>query len=208
MRKFFDEKVRSGLHGSNPSLEKLDKLKKELADYKADQLPRVMIMSDDKPRETFILSRGEYLKPTEKASFQTPAFLPPMPKDAPQNRLGFANWLMSEQNPLTARVTVNRMWQHFFGTGFVKTSEDFGVQSEYPIHRELLDWLAVHFREKEWSTKSMHRMIVLSSTYRQASRVNEQHRRLDPENRLFARSSRFRMPSMVLRIGRLPRLIF
>lgn len=199
LRKFFDEKVRSGLHGSNASLQKLDKLKKELAEYRADQLPRVMIMSDDKPRETFVLSRGEYLKPTEKASFQTPAFLPPMPNDAPKNRLGFANWLMSEQNPLTARVTVNRMWQHFFGTGFVKTSEDFGVQSEYPIHRELLDWLAVHFREKEWSTKSIHRMIVLSATYRQSSQMKEQHRRVDPENRLFARSSRFRMPSMVLR---------
>ncbi len=174
-------------------------LKKSLADYKGDQIPRVMIMSDAKPRQTKILDRGEYLKPKEKVTFATPAFLPPLPEDAPRNRLGFARWLMSAEQPLTARVQVNRLWQHFFGTGIVKTSEDFGVQGEYPIHGPLLDWLAVEFREGGWSMKAINRLIVTSSTYRQSSKMNAEHRARDAENRLYARASRFRMPSMILR---------
>ena len=106
-----------------------------------------MIMSDAKPRETAILDRGEYLKPGTKVSFATPAFLPPMPEGRPPNRLGLASWLVMPEHPLTARVQVNRMWQHSFGAGIVKTSEDFGVQGEYPVHGELLDWLAVEFRD-------------------------------------------------------------
>lgn len=174
-------------------------LAKQLAAYKADQIPRVMIMSDDKPRETSILSRGEYLNPTEKVSFATPAFLFPLPANAPKNRLGFAQWLMAPENPLTARVQVNRYWQHYFGVGIIKTAEDFGVQSEYPIHGDLLDWLAVEFRDSGWSMKHMHRLIVNSATYRQSSRVTPELLELDRENRLFARASRFRMPSMLLR---------
>ena len=130
-----------------------------------------MIMSDQRqtaPRPPS-LDRGEYLRPKEKVSFATPAFLPPLPKDAPPNRLGFARWLVAADNPLTARVQVNRMWQYFFGTGIVKTSEDLGVQSEYPMHGPLLDWLAVEFRERGWSMKAMHRLIVTSATYRQSS---------------------------------------
>ena len=142
-------------------------------------------MSDAQPRETAILDRGEYLKPTEKVSFATPAFLPPHAGGAPANRLGLAQWLVMPEHPLTARVQVNRMWQHFFGTGIVKTSEDFGVQSEYPIHGELLDWLAVEFRERGWSMKAMHRLIVTSATYRQSSRVTPEHRARDLENRLY-----------------------
>ena len=106
-----------------------------------------MVMSDARPRQTAILTRGEYLKPAEKVSFSTPSFLPPLPKGSPTNRLGLARWLVSPEHPLTARVQVNRMWQHVFGTGIVKTPEDFGVQSEYPVHGELLDWLAVEFRD-------------------------------------------------------------
>lgn len=199
LRKHFTEKVRPGLAAKLPPLAKVDGLKKQLNDYRADKLPRVMIMSDAQPRETKILSRGEYLNPTEKVSFAVPAFLPPLPKDAPANRLGFARWLVSPEQPLTARVQVNRLWQHFFGTGIVKTAEDFGVQSEYPIHGPLLDWLAIEFRERGWSMKAMHRLIVTSATYRQSSRVTPEHRTRDLENRLYARASRLRMPSLLLR---------
>jgi hypothetical protein len=199
LRKNFDEKVRAEFVGKAPAIARVEKLKKDLAEYKGDQIPRVMIMSDAKSRETKILDRGEYLKPTEKVLFATPAFLPPMPTEAPRNRLGLARWLTSAEQPLTARVQVNRLWQHFFGTGIVKTSEDFGVQGEYPIHGPLLDWLAVEFRERGWSMKAINRLIVTSSTYRQSSKMNGEHRARDAENRLYARASRFRMPSMILR---------
>jgi hypothetical protein len=199
LRKHFDEKVQPTLVEKMPVIQQREDLKKQLAGYRADQLPRVMIMSDDKPRETSILSRGEYLNPTEKVSFATPAFLPPMAEDAPKSRLGFAQWLFRPDHPLTARVQVNRMWQHFFGTGLIKTSEDFGVQSEFPVHGPLLDWLAVRFRDGGWSVKSMHRLILTSATWRQASRVTPELFARDPENRLYARASRFRMPSLLLR---------
>ncbi|MEY3225741.1 MAG: hypothetical protein RLZZ536_360, partial [Planctomycetota bacterium] len=172
---------------------------RRLAEFRADQLPRVMIMSDAQPRETRILNRGEYLTPGEKVEFSTPAFLPPLPADAPRNRLGFARWLVSGQHPLTARVQVNRMWQYFFGTGLVRTSEDLGVQSEYPEHLPLLDWLATEFPLRGWSMKEMHKLIVTSATYRQSSRVTPELYQRDPENRLLARASRFRMPAMILR---------
>jgi hypothetical protein len=199
LRKHFAEKVQPSVADKLPAVKQRDELKKKLADYRADQLPRVMIMSDDQPRETKILSRGEYLNPTERVSFATPAFLPPMPVDAPKSRLGFAQWLFSAEHPLTARVQVNRMWQHFFGIGIIKTSEDFGVQSEFPVHGPLLDWLAVEFRECGWSMKAMHKLIVTSATYRQSSRVTPDQNARDPENRLFSRASRFRMPSLILR---------
>ncbi|WP_397570138.1 PSD1 and planctomycete cytochrome C domain-containing protein [Schlesneria sp. T3-172] len=199
LRKYFDEKVRSTLVSKIPALAKLDGLNRQLADYRADQLPRVMVMSDAAPRETKILDRGEYLSPTEKVLFATPAFLPPLPADAPRNRLGFAQWLFIPEHPLTARVQVNRMWQHFFGTGIVKTSEDFGVQSEFPIHGELLDWLADEFRQRGWSMKSMHKLIVMSATYRQSSKLTPELKARDIENRLYARASRMRMPSLILR---------
>jgi hypothetical protein len=162
-------------------------------------LPRVMVMSDKQPRQTKILDRGSYLTPTDPVSPNTPAFLPPLPPDAPRNRLGFAQWLFQPDHPLTARVQVNRLWQFFFGTGLVKTSEDLGVQSEMPLHKDLLDWLAVEFRESGWSLKHMVRLIVTSSTYRQSSRMRPDLLARDPENRLMARASRIRMPSLILR---------
>ena len=177
----------------------IKKLEKQLANYKGDQVPKVMVMNDAKKRPTHILNRGEYLNKGEEVSFATPAFLPPISKDLPRNRLGFAQWLVSREHPLTSRVQVNRMWQRFFGVGLVKTSEDLGVQSEYPLHMDLLDWLAVKFQDLGWSQKKMHRLIVTSSTYRQSSRMNQWQRENDPDNRLVSRSSRFRMPSMVLR---------
>ncbi|MBL4884907.1 MAG: PSD1 domain-containing protein [Planctomycetaceae bacterium] len=199
LRKHFDQKVLSTIAGKLPEIGKLNSLNQQLANYRGDQIPRVMVMSDAKPRETFILDRGEYLKPLDKVSFATPKFLPPLPDGAPANRLGFAQWLVSPDHPLTSRVQANRMWGYFFGTGIVKTSEDMGVQSEYPIHKDLLDWLAVEFREGGWSVKKMHRLLVTSATYRQTSRVTPQLLKQDSENTLYARAARFRMPSAVLR---------
>jgi cytochrome c553 len=184
---------------NNANSKEVERLEKALANYKGDQIPRPMVMSDTKRRDTHILNRGEYLSPTEKVRFNTPAFLPKLPDEAPKNRLGLAQWLLSPEHPLTARVQVNRMWQHFFGIGIVKTSEDFGVQSEYPIHGALLDWLAVEFRESGWSRKAMHRLIVTSATYKQSSRFPPDLLERDPENRLYARASRFRLPSLLLR---------
>jgi Protein of unknown function (DUF1549)/Protein of unknown function (DUF1553)/Planctomycete cytochrome C len=199
LRKHFDDKVRKSIHDKFPVISEATAVRNQLNDYRGDQLPRVMIMSDEKPRETFVLARGEYLKPTDKVTFNTPKFLPPLAPDAPRNRLGLAQWLTSPEHPLTARVQINRMWQNLFGLGIVKTTEDFGVQSEYPIHLDLLDWLAVEFRASGWDMKSIQRLILNSATYRQASRLTPTLKTRDIENRLFARASRFRMPSMILR---------
>jgi len=175
-------------------------LRAEFDGLKGDKLPRVMVMSDAEPRETRILDRGDYLSPVgERIEFAPPPVLPPLPADAPRNRLGFARWLFLPEHPLTARVQVNRMWQEFFGTGLVKTAEDMGVQSEYPLHMDLLDWLAVEFRGAGWSGKHIHRLLVTSATYRQAGRISPEHLARDPENRLHGRAARFRMPAPVLR---------
>lgn len=199
LRKHFEEKVRTTLNEKIPVLGQLVTVRQQVASYRADYIPRVMVMSDDRPRESHILSRGEYLKPTEKVTFNTPEFLPPLPADAPRNRLGLARWLVSPEHPLTSRVQVNRMWQHFFGIGIVKTAEDFGVQSEYPAHKSLLDWMAVEFRDGGWNMKALNRLILTSATYRQSSQLTPELRARDIENRLYARASRFRMPSLVLR---------
>ena len=182
-----------------PALKSLDKAKQLLDGYRGDILPRVMVMADNQPRETHILDRGAYLVKKEKVKFASPGFLPPMPADAPRNRLGLAQWLFLPENPLTARVQVNRQWQHFFGHGIVRTSEDLGVQSDLPTHPELLDWLAVEFRENGWRTKALQRLILTSRTYRQASDVSKEHLRKDPENKLLARAPRLRLPSLILR---------
>ena len=119
--------------------------------------------------------------------------MPPLPKDAPQNRLALAKWLIDPAHPLTARVTVNRYWQHFFGMGLVKTSEDFGVQGERPVHPELLDWLAVEFVRSGWDVKALHKLIVMSATYQQSSDVTPELAERDIYNRLLARGPRFRL---------------
>lgn len=199
LRKQFQEKVVPTFGDKVPNAVAIKSLRDQLNNYRNDQIARVMIMSDAQKRETSILERGEYLKPSEKVSFNTPEFLPPMPTDSPRNRLGLAKWLVSPEHPLTSRVQANRMWQHFFGQGIVKTTEDFGVQSEYPVHLALLNWLAVEYRDNGWNTKAMHRLILTSATYRQSSRVQANQLAADPENRLYGRASRFRMPSMILR---------
>ena len=151
------------------------------------------------PRPTFIHHRGEYLQTEEQVQPGVPAFLPAFPADAPRNRLGLARWLVSPENPLTARVAVNRQWQAFFGTGLVATLNDFGFQGEAPSHPELLDWLAVEFVKQGWSLKKLHRLIVTSATYRQSSHVTAALLAKDPKNRLLARGPRQRVDAEVVR---------
>ncbi len=166
-----------------------------------NSITKVMVMDTlAKPRTTLILDKGAYDRNLNiPVSFNTPAVLPPMAKDAPRNRLGLAQWVVSRDNPLTARVTVNRFWQAFFGTGLVKTVEDFGVQGEKPVHRELLDWLAADFMSSGWDVKALMRKIVLSRTYRQSSQFTAGSAQSDPENRYMARGARYRLPSWMLR---------
>src|SRR5450755_2368662 len=155
-----------------------------------------MVMAESPaPKSTFLLSRGAYDHPADKVSPGVPAVLPALPNGAPNNRLGFAEWLIDPVNPLLARVTVNRFWQMYFGTGLVKTVEDFGSQGDQPSHPELLDWLAVEFVESGWNVKALQKKILMSATYRQASRETEEMTQRDPENRLLARGPRFRLPA-------------
>ncbi|WP_367874187.1 PSD1 and planctomycete cytochrome C domain-containing protein [Luteolibacter sp. Populi] len=164
-------------------------------------MPKVMVMADRKQRRaTHVLSVGSYDKPLEEVEAATPAILPPLPKgEGPANRLDLARWLVSREHPLTARVTVNRAWQEFFGIGLIKTPEDFGVQSEVPVHPELLDSLAAGFMDSGWDYKRLVRAIVTSRTYRQSSRVTPEMLERDPANRLLARGPRFRLPAWMIR---------
>ncbi|MEM7603054.1 MAG: DUF1553 domain-containing protein, partial [Verrucomicrobiota bacterium] len=167
-----------------------------------ESIVEVMVMEDNPPekmRETFVLDRGDYQQPTTKVSAGTPSFLPAMDQSAPRNRLGLAKWLVDGENPLTARVTVNRLWAQFFGIGMVKTAEDFGVQGELPKHPELIDWLAVEFVESGWDVKHLVRLMVTSSAYRQSSEFTPEKQERDPENRLVGRGARSRLPAMLLR---------
>ncbi|HIA48175.1 MAG TPA: DUF1553 domain-containing protein [Candidatus Hydrogenedentes bacterium] len=177
----------------------LAKIEGEKAQLEKDT-PMTMVMGEmGTPRETFILNRGDYDNPTEKVTANTPAFLSRLPDDAPKNRLGLARWLVSEDNPLTSRVTVNRMWTRFFGTGLVATPEDFGSQGQWPTHPELLDWLAAEFVESGWDVKALQRLILMSSTYRQSSKVSREVYAKDPENKYLARAARFRVDAEVVR---------
>jgi hypothetical protein len=165
-----------------------------------DSLPTVMVMEDlPQPREAFRLIRGAYDRPGEKVARAVPAALNSFPQNAPLNRLGLAKWLVDPANPLTARVTVNRFWQMYFGTGLVKTTEDFGSQGEWPSHPALLDWLATEFIRTGWDVKAMQKLIVTSSTYKQASFETPEWVQRDPENRLLARGPRFRLPAEAVR---------
>ncbi|MEQ9407386.1 MAG: DUF1553 domain-containing protein [Fuerstiella sp.] len=165
-----------------------------------ESIPTVMVMREMvTPRATHILTRGQYDAPGQRVTAGVPDILPPLPPDAPRNRLGFARWLVSPDHPLTARVAVNRIWQLHFGTGLVRTTEDFGAQGDMPSHPELMDWLATEFIRSGWDVKALHRLIVTSATYRQTSEVSPERREMDPENRLLARASRFRLPAEVVR---------
>jgi hypothetical protein len=160
----------------------------------------VMIMQEmEKPRDCFVLTRGQYDKHGEQVTAGLPGFLPPMPKGAPNNRLGLAEWIVSPENPLTPRVTVNRLWERFFGVGIVATSEDMGTRAEFPSHPELLDYLATELIRLKWNLKAMIKEIVMSATYRQASLQNAEGERVDPQNRLLWRGARFRLPAETIR---------
>ncbi len=175
---------------------------KSLSDLRGS-FPKVMVMQDrSELRKTFVLTRGLYSKPADEVTANVPKSLPRLPEGEASNRLALARWIVSNDNPLTARVTVNRFWQMFFGIGLVKTTEDFGVQGEIPLQQDLLDWLAADFREHGWDVKRLVRQIVTSHTYRQASGQLASHGLSfedDPENRYLSRGPRFRLPSWMLR---------
>jgi len=185
---------------------KIGRLRAELAALQSDRqrfydtISTVMVMAErGQPRESFLLKRGAYDAPGEKVLPGAPAALPPMQSAWPRNRLGLARWLVDRSNPLTARVTVNRLWQMFFGTGIVKTVEDFGSQGDWPSNMDLLDWLAVEFMDSGWNVKHMVKTIVTSAAYRQSSKVTPELLQKDPENRLLARGPRFRLPAEMIR---------
>jgi uncharacterized membrane protein len=190
------------VHWFRPLAPSLQRDRDELARTQrtlATPLTTLVLEERKEPRETFIHERGSFLSPGAKVSPGVPGVLPPLPPEAPRNRLGLARWLVSPENPLTARVTVNRMWEAFFGRGLVATSEDFGIQGEEPVQRELLDWLATEFVRTGWSVKSMHRLIVTSATYRQSSAVSPALRERDPFNTLLAHGPRFRLEAELIR---------
>jgi len=170
----------------------------------AARVPTVMVMGEmPRPRDTFILKRGQYDQKGEPVAAGVPASLPPLPPGAKADRLALARWLVAPEHPLTARVAVNRAWQAFFGTGLVRTADDFGSQGDPPSHPELLDWLAVEFRESGWDVKGLVRRIVTSSAYRQSSRSTPEGLAKDPEDRLLARAPRLRLPAEFIRDGAL-----
>ncbi len=163
-------------------------------------VPTIMVMEEmEEPRDTMLLDRGDYRNRGEKVEPGVPAALPPFPQNAPPNRLGLARWLVDPDHPLTARVTVNRFWQMYYGNGFVKSAENFGSQGDQPSHPELLDWLSTEFVGSGWDVKGLQRLLVTSATYRQSSRVTPELLERDPENRLLARASRFRLPAELVR---------
>ncbi|WP_165233082.1 DUF1553 domain-containing protein [Aquisphaera insulae] len=195
---YFRESVDTPLKQAESALAALLGRKSELE----AKVPTVMIMEDmPAPRPGFVLKRGQYDLPDKSQPVEpsVPACLNPLPEGAPRNRLTLARWLTSPSNPLTARVVVNRIWQHHFGTGLVKTTENFGVQGEPPSHPALLDWLATELIRTGWDRKAIHRLVVESATYRQASKASERLVQLDPENRLLARGGRFRLSAEIVR---------
>lgn len=177
--------------------DEIDALRKQLPVY-----PTTLVMHPrpaDHPRPTFRHHRGEFLQPKEEVQPGVPAILHALPPKVQRDRLTFAKWLVSRDNPLTARVAVNRHWQAFFGRGIVRTLDDFGYQGEAPTNPELLDWLAVEFMEHGWSVKQLHRLIVTSATYRQTSRVTPELLARDPENKLLGRGPRVRLEAEQIR---------
>ncbi len=175
---------------------RIDQLRKELSEFET----RTMVMQDsDQLQPTHLMIRGDYATLGDRVEADTIAALHPFTTDLPRDRLGLAKWLVAPENPLTARVTVNRIWAEIFGHGIVATPEDFGMQGAAPKHPKLLDWLAVHFVEDGWSLKRLIKTIVMSSTYQQTSSASEELIQKDPENALYARGPRFRLTSELVR---------
>jgi hypothetical protein len=182
-----------------PSREKIVELQKDL---KALGIPTALVMRERVAYErpsAFVRRRGSFMDKGEQVYADVPAALHPLRDDQMPNRLGLARWLVDEENPLTARVAVNRAWEQFFGRGIVETSEDFGTQGSPPSHPELLDWLATEFLHQGWRTKAIHKLIVTSATYRQSSDVSPALEERDPYNRLLARGPRFRLEAEMVR---------
>ncbi len=187
-----------------------DAAKKSLAEFRG-KLPSAMVMKEGPPRDAFVLIRGEYDKRADKVEPALPAFLPPLPEGTKADRLSLARWIVSRDNPLTARVQVNRLWERFFGTGLVTTSENLGSQAAYPSHPELLDWMAAEFMEgpslpavngtpaTPWDMKAFVKLLVMSAVYRQTSTVTPEKLAHDPNNRLLSRSPRIRLPGEIVR---------
>lgn len=195
------KKLDEFLNTSQPELLKLQAeiatVQKKLAALKP---PTTLVMQEmDKPRETFKLNRGDYLNPGKKVGSGVPAVLHSWNSELPNNRLGLAKWMVDIRNPLLARVAVNRWWASYFGRGLMASGEDFGTQSDPASHPKLLDWLAVELMESGWSRKHIHKLIVMSSTFRQTSQSNPKLNLRDPQNRLLSRGPRFRMPAEMIR---------
>lgn len=200
LRDYFLENVcvdtRSQFDGLHEELNKLEQEHKSLE----NSAPTTLVSREmANPKQAFVMKRGEYDQPGDEVMRETPSVLPPFSEELPKNRLGLAQWLTSVDHPLTARVAVNRVWQQMFGTGLVKTSEDFGAQGQPPSHPLLLDWLAVDFRENDWDVKRLIKQIVMSETYRQSCLVNAEDYKKDPENRLLSRGPRYRWDAETLR---------
>ena len=199
------EKDREQLHREfllvTPELAEARKRIEEIR-AKLPENPTTMVLRErpeDNPRKTYRHHRGEYLSPKEEVTAGVPALFPPLEKGEEANRLALAKWLVSEKNPLVARVVVNRQWQAFFGNGIVRSPDDFGTQADLPTHPQLLDWLATEFVKRGWSRKELHRLIVNSATYRQSTQVSEQAHQDDPDNRLLARGPRLRVDAETVR---------
>jgi hypothetical protein len=177
----------------------LHAVRKEQSDL-VNPIPEIMVMRElPSPKPAYVLRRGAYDAHGEQVTANTPAVLPPFPKDQPRNRLGLARWLVSSQNPLTARVIVNRAWQQMFGRGIVETSDNFGSQGAPPSNPELLDWLACEFQASGWDMKSLLRLIATSATYQQSSHVSPELLARDPDNQLLARGPSRRLTAEMLR---------
>ncbi|MBL8824795.1 MAG: PSD1 domain-containing protein [Planctomycetia bacterium] len=191
----------------NPTTrENFTALHNELAKARQDRevfdssIPATLIFKERKePRQAFILKRGEYDQRGDKVERGTPVMFPPMKPNERKDRLGLANWLLDPNHPTTARVAVNRFWQQVFGTGLVKTTEDLGLQGEPPTHQELLDWLAVEFRESGWDVKKLMKLMVMSNTYQQSAKISSDRYAKDPGNRYYSRGPRHRLDAEVLR---------
>jgi hypothetical protein len=199
LRRYFLQQARAATRSVfAPLLSEQEKWRKE-----EERLNRVisstMVMEEmAKPRESHVLIRGDWQKKGERVFADVPAVLSPLPRNAKRDRLALARWLVAPEQPLTARVTVNRLWEQVFGTGLVKTSEDFGSQGEWPSHPELLDWLATEFVAGGWDVKDFLKLLVTSATYRQSARVTSELAHADPENRLLGRGPRFRLPAEMI----------
>ena len=182
-----------------PIRREVAQLEQRLAAIKPVTVPVMSELSGDQRRVTRLQHRGNFMSLGDQVDPGTPAAFHPLPSDRPADRLALANWLVDDANPLTARVIANRYWEKLFGTGLVATSEDFGAQGEMPSHPELLDWLATELRRLDWDTKAFVKMLVMSASYRQSSRIDPESYERDPENRLLARGPRFRIAAETIR---------